>query len=168
MNARPMSELLQAWRAGRVRRWHTNPHLARTDDFVDGHSNRVAVIALTLYPEMSRDGIIYALTHDHGEHAVGDMSYMVKAAKPEVAAALQEMEDEKRADLGFGCVEDEREQKIVKLADWLDAWLWMFHHEPHLSAREDWAQQLSGALSLAADVGVSAPVRRLISEITGS
>lgn len=163
-----MSEVLRAWRAGRVRRWHTNPHLSRTDDYVDGHAARVAVIAMTLYPEISRDGIIFALTHDHGEHAVGDMSYMVKIAKPEIAAELEEMEDSERAEMGFGSLEDEKERKIVKLSDWLDAWLWMFHHEPHLAGRKDWAQQLSAAMSMANDVGVSASVRRLVDNITGT
>lgn len=169
MNAQlQVSELLAAWRAGRVRRWHTNPHLARTSDFVDGHAARVAVLALTLMPSMSRDAIIYALTHDHGEHAVGDMSYMVKMANPEISAELQEMEDRAREGLGFGHSIDGDESKVVKLADWLDAWLWMVHHEPHLSTREDWCVQLSQAMSIAAEVGVSAMVRRMISDITGT
>lgn len=168
MNARPTSEILTVWRAGRVRRWHTNPHLAKTDDYVDGHSARVAVLALTLQPSLSRDAIIYAITHDHGEYAVGDMSYMVKISNPKIADTLADMEDDARHALGFGGLDHPEEMKVVKLADWLDAWLWMIHHEPHLCAREDWMQQLSRATTIAAELGVSAPVRRLIVEITGA
>lgn len=160
-----MGELLNVWRAGRVRRWHTNPHLSKTDDFIDGHSARVATLALTLSPSLSRDAIVYGLTHDHGEFAVGDMSYMVKSRYPELADSLDAMENEARAGLGFGALPDGDEMKVVKLADWLDAWLWMAHHEPQLCARSDWLSQLSDAMRLAAELGVSALVRRMIDDM---
>lgn len=168
MRGAEMTELLTVWRAGRVRRWHTNPHLSRTDDYVDGHGARVAALSLTLWPSLSRDGLIYALTHDHGEHAVGDMSYMVKIARPHVAIELDALENETRERMGFGQLEDQEERKVIKLADWLDAWLWVFHHEPHLVVRQDWLDQLSSALRVAAELGISAPVSKMVSDLTGT
>ena len=41
-----MTDILDMWKACRVRRWHTNTELAGTDDRIDGHSGRVARIIL--------------------------------------------------------------------------------------------------------------------------
>jgi len=150
-----MSKLLDIWRAGRVMRWHVNPHLCETRDPDDGHAARVTLMALSLIPDMSREGIIHALTHDLGEHATGDMSYMVKVKNPKTAAEIAEMERAAITSLGFNQPQlSEKEISIVKLCDWLDAWLWMAHHVPHLRNRSDWIEQKTNAEGLARGLGV--------------
>ena len=150
-----MSEVLNIWRAGRVMRWHVNPHLCETRDPDDGHAARVTLMALSLMPDMSREGIIHALTHDLGEHAAGDMSYMVKVKKPNVAAEIADMERDAITALGFNPQQlNQDEASIIKVCDWLDAGFWMAHHVPHLRNRQDWIDQKANTEGVAKGLGV--------------
>ena len=162
-----MSGLLQVWRAGRVRRWHTNPHLAGSEDYDDGHSARVALLALKLKPDLTRGALIYALSHDLGEYAVGDISWDAKQVLPNAAMAaltLAEMQGREALGLPEGPYELS-EARLIKLCDWLDAWTWMRHHAPHLSKRADWAEQLEAVLDLADTLYVGRKVRRFVNEV---
>lgn len=156
-------DIISVWNACRVRRWHTNPHLSETNDLIDGHSHRVLMIALALEPELSRDAIIAISTHDMGEHGVGDFSYMVKKARPDLAAELDDMEKAARQQIGLPTPTlTPREASILKIADWLDAWLWMLRHSPDLNNREDWRDQCASFLDLAEEAGLSEPVQRVV------
>lgn len=162
-------DLRHVWNACLTRRWHTNAHLRDTVDPIDGHSMRVSVLVLKLRPQISREALIYALTHDLGEYATADLNYMVKRENPLLYAEVEAMEEGKRAELGFISKAEivPEELAIVKLADWLDAWLWMIRHLPALWRREDWQQQLSGNLALADDLGVGEIVRETIEAAVG-
>lgn len=150
-----MSVAFDLWRAGLVRRWHTNPHLADTCDRTDGHSARVALLALAMRPSLSREAIIYALTHDAGEAYAGDMPRTVKSANPGLADALEEVEavGRTRLDLTPASCVNERERAVIKVADMLDAWLWASHNRPSLQNRREWAEMAEEILDLATEAG---------------
>ena len=87
-----MTNLNSIFRAGFVRRWHSDPDLCHTVDPIDGHSARVARIILALHPSPSVALIRAALTHDDGESVTGDMSAVMKRNNPFIAAHLARAE----------------------------------------------------------------------------
>lgn len=161
--------LKASWDGCSVRRRHTNPHLRETVDPIDGHSARVVLIALALKPGLSRKAIIYALTHDLGEHAVADFSYMVKVENPQLAAELGGLEDKRRAALGYGVTSKDLvadEAATIKIADWIDAYLWMLRHERGLRHRQDWKDQRERVLKDSEWLGVAPLVRTILDKAT--
>lgn len=135
-----MNQTLRAWRASFTRRWHTNPDLCDTTDYVAGHQCRVALLILSLFPDASRALLCRALTHDQGEVAAGDMPHNAKTKYPEIGVAVALVEAQEIGAQGFAWPElAQDEQHILKLCDHLDAWLWMMRHARHLARRDDWA-----------------------------
>lgn len=136
--------LLKAFRAGLVARWHTNPELAHTNDRIDGHSGRVARIILMLHPDPSVALLRAALIHDDGEHAVGDVKAPCKDEFPDFAAALGEIEAHARADI-WGLQEvfsdlSPEDRQWLKFADRLDAYMWAAHHAPQVMNGDGWPE----------------------------
>lgn len=134
--------------AGRVRRWHMNADLSCTDDFNDAHQGRVARLILALHPNPRMLLIAAALSHDDGEFAAGDLAGDVKRANPNLYAALQNIEDEAVCEIWdlpnheTPChVLPKEDLEWLKFADSLDAYMWMMHRKPALSARPDWTAQ---------------------------
>jgi hypothetical protein len=157
-----MIDVLRAWRASFSRRWHANYDLAQTNDTVAGHQQRVAVLALLLEPNLSREALIYALTHDQGEARYGDTPYDVKRAMPDVATQLAALEEGERQDQGFPAANpSDRERRLIRLCDWLDAYLWMTKHAPHLAGRDDWIEQRDEIRQAADALGIGMPVWRI-------
>ena len=150
-----MTNLNSIFRAGFVRRWHSNPDLCHTVDRIDGHSARVARIILALHPLPSVALIRAALTHDDGESVTGDFPATLKQANPAFARALRSTEFKARTDLwGLDppiCRVDER---WLKFADRLDAYMWAAHHAPHIMDRDDWPELLTWINETADVLGV--------------
>jgi len=122
-------EILKVWNATHVMRWHVNPKMNHTRDMISGHSQRLVLLALKLHPQLSREAIIFGLTHDIGESEVGDFAYPLKLAQPKLADVLATMEANAAEALGFPFPElVEFEAKLIKLCDWLDAYLWVNLH----------------------------------------
>ncbi|MEM9043490.1 MAG: hypothetical protein AAGC81_02260 [Pseudomonadota bacterium] len=141
-----------------------------TLDPVDGHGARVAVLALKMEPCLSREAIIFALTHDYGEFAVGDFSNRFKKQEPKLAKHLAELERDEIARLGLKVdhLLNAREARIVHLADKLDAWLWMIRHEPGLRHRKEWRDQLADSIRVASELRVHDPVLDVVEAVTHS
>jgi len=158
-----MNHILRAWRASFVRRWHNNPDLCHTVDPDSGHQGRTALLVLLFEPDASRNLLAHAITHDQGEVMPGDMSHDAKKAMPDLAKQIAQLEAKERVAQGF-CLPNltEREKKILKLCDWLDAWLWMMKHERRLYARKDWQAQLRDMHDAALDLGVGDAFAALI------
>lgn len=160
-----MSKLNNCWLASFVNRWHTNPHLLNTNDRIDGHSMRVTMIAFYLYPQLSREGILNALTHDLGEHAVGDMAHDVKRENPAISMCLGDMELMALTDLGLApAYLNKYETDIIKLADQLDAILWVNHHKPELMKQFKWKNQVEAVLIQAELLKVELTVNRAFND----
>lgn len=133
-------DVLAIWRATFTERWHADPDLAGSGDRVSGHSGRTALLIIILFPDAGRDLVDAALIHDLGESEVGDVSATAKRADPILARRLELAEEERLA--GMRLVPpalDVRDGARLKLADRLDAFLWMRHKAPWLEVRQDWS-----------------------------
>jgi len=158
-----MNRTLRAWRASFTRRWHTSFDLCDTVDPVAGHQGRVALLVLSLYPEASRTLLAHAITHDQGEAGSCDCSFDAKKANPQLAGLLHRLEGDEIAAQGFDLPNlTAREEKVLKLCDWLDSWLWMTRHRPHLAERDDWFAQRTLVLVAADELDLGDEVRALM------
>ena len=154
-----MTMLRRIFHAGRVRRWHTNPVLSRTDDYLDGHHARVARIILALHPNPSIHLITAALTHDDGESETGDMPAPFKNSLPDpIRAALDTWEASGRQVVWCEAPHDLSvdDAAWLKLADRLDAYMWARHHGANMS-RDGWPEARSEITSLAFKVAGLTP-----------
>ncbi len=138
-----MTELHRIFRAGRVRRWHTNADLAHTSDPIDGHSGRVARIILALHANPSAALLRAALTHDDGEHAVGDIRAPAKDEHPSLSHWLDAEEARARKSLwGDDPILTEVEKKWLYYADRKDALMWAQTHAPHALSGDGWPEAI--------------------------
>jgi len=171
--ARGMIDLLAIFRAGAVRRWHTNPDLAHTCDRIDGHSARVARIILALHPEPSTDLLRAALIHDDGESVVGDIPAPAKMAMDtrygQLGEHLRDVEDEAIEAL-WGrswftaefVIRGMNEVAWLKFADRLDAFMWAAHHAPHVMDGDGWPEARQWLISQSHALGCAAQVERIM------
>jgi hypothetical protein len=148
------NSILKAWTATFVRRWHTQPLLSNTDDFISGHQQRSTLLLLLFWPQSTRRAIIDCITHDQGEDDSGDMAHPAKRAFPELRGMLETVEDASMKAQGL-----ERpwiapvELKRRKWVDLLDSYLWMMKHQPHMRHRPEWKAQLTSLIDGAAKLG---------------
>lgn len=156
-----MTDLLAIFRAGFVRRWHTNPELAHTCDRIDGHSARVARIILALHPSPSLGLIHAALIHDDGESVVGDMPHGAKDGHLGTEYRHAEGTATRRlwGDLPGLSGHD---SLWLKFADRLDAYMWAAHHASHVLNRGGWPEARADLLGLACHLDPSGPIGRQI------
>ena len=142
------------YNAGAVRRWHTNPHMAHVVDTIDGHSGRVAKLILLLHPAPTMALLRAALTHDDGEHAVGDIPGPAKAEMPPAARdALDAIETAARAAIwGPAPVLTDREALWLRYADRLDAYITAERAGAPMD-RDGWPDALGWIAATAAELG---------------
>lgn len=151
-----MPNLELSWRASLVTRWHQNPDLNHTTDYTCGHSARVQLLILCLTQYPSAELMRAALLHDLGEYFTGDIARPTKTKYPTFSAELAEMEQQAVIDnLGFEIPAlSEFEQKLLNLADKLDAYLWALHHNPAVAIiAEDWKASRNILYTLAEGCG---------------
>lgn len=135
-------DVLGAWRATRTQRWHSDPDLAGSGDDTGGHSGRVALLALLLFPG---EPVLLAAAaiHDLGESAEakgpGDVSATAKRACPQLKAVVDDAEAGARARLRLPGLElSEADHHRLTFLDRLDALLWMRHKAPWLEVQDNW------------------------------
>ncbi len=158
-------DLLAIWRAGFVRRWHTNPDLSHTVDRIDGHAARVAKIIFALHPDPSVELIRAALVHDDGESVVGDIPQTFKERCGEAwADALERTEYLASVDLWghWRQALDRNDLAWLKLADHLDAYMWAAHHAPRVLDGDGWPEARRNLIAMASGL---APQGQLASQI---
>lgn len=111
-----MKETLEFILSGsEVTRYHTVTTLVK--ETVGHHSHGVALIALLLQPNASRQLLMAALFHDLAEHLTGDIP---SPAKRELGVGARIDELEARLMKGAGIIMpvlSEDEQRVLKLAD---------------------------------------------------
>ncbi len=125
------------WRASFTRRWHANPDLCHTIDPVAAHSGRMGILALTLWPDASRDLLAACLTHDLGEWATGDVPAPAKR-DPELRAALDRLEAQALDAMQMGLDLSPMDEWRLRYLDRLDAYMWAEFHHPDLIKRKAW------------------------------
>lgn len=128
--------------AGLVRRWHANPDLAHIEDTVADHGKRVSDLIRGFWPDASEVLRLWALVHDFGEVATGDIPWPVKARMPpEVRAWFEAQEAAALADMfpdwpNLTVLEARR----LHFCDRLDAYRFARQHAPHVMGRDDWPE----------------------------
>lgn len=112
--------------AGAIKRFHTARVIK--EESIAEHSLNVAALILVLTEgEASRNLLIRAMLHDHGEAAIGDIPANIKARIP--PEARQELEDKEAAEVeimfpGLSALHlSETEEKLLHIADRLDGLL---------------------------------------------
>jgi hypothetical protein len=137
--------ILTVLRSGLVHRWHSNPDMAHHSETLAEHQWSTAMIALKIDPYLSKDALIYALTHDVGEMRTGDWPAPFKRDEPEMRQRGAEMErDFRRKNVGPESILTDHEHRVVKIADWISAAFTVIRHEPWLFHREVWRRQWIG------------------------
>ena len=86
--------------AGRITRLHTKPENGQGQT-VAAHTWGVAMILIDLFPDISRDALIFALRHDVPETKTGDIPAILKWANDDMAEILEEMENEFMEKMGW-------------------------------------------------------------------
>jgi 5'-deoxynucleotidase YfbR-like HD superfamily hydrolase len=151
-----MTDLAKLYRAGLVRRWHTNPDMCGVVDPVEAHAGRVARLCAWLWQDASADLLRAALSHDDGEWAVGDMSARVKRAHPEIAEVLAVMEQDARESIwGPDPVLSEVDRTRLKYADALDAYMTAARYAPAVLGGDGWPEQRAWLIGGAHVLGVA-------------
>ena len=78
--------------SGSISRFHNT--LVDKKQTVDQHSWEVAVILNEIYPDCSKELLVYALLHDCNEQATGDVPSPTKRAYPKLKMLLDKIEKE--------------------------------------------------------------------------
>lgn len=148
-----MIDLHTIFRAGFVRRWHTNPDLAHTCDRIDGHSARVARIILALHPRPTVEILRAALIHDDGESAVGDIPAPIKTGR--LRAELNHAEGRAARAIWSDDMPLMQGSDLAWLhfADRLDAYQWASHHAPQAMHRDGWPEARQKLYAQAIELG---------------
>lgn len=145
--------MLKQWQATFTRRWHTSPHLSHTVDPVGYHSGRMAVLALTLFPDASRDLLAAIAVHDLGESVTGDVPWGAKR-DDFLNGRLKDMEEDALEDMGLSYWLNAIDARRMKFLDRLDACLWALHHAPDMVDRDfDWQEQIDWLNDEAEELG---------------
>ena len=82
--------VLDPRRSGRITRYHTWPRIQQQS--VGEHSWQLLRILLAIWPEVPRELMVHAVTHDVGEIATGDLPFPAKARDPELKRKIDEAE----------------------------------------------------------------------------
>ena len=101
MNEFGLSEKIYNTRmAGHIRRLHTKPENGEGQT-VAAHTWGVTMILLDLFPDISRDTLIFVLRHDVPETKTGDIPAILKWANEDMAEIVAEMEDNFMEQMGW-------------------------------------------------------------------
>lgn len=112
--------------AGDVKRYHTEKVLQ--GQTTAHHCWNVVRLVLVIFPDASRNLILEALFHDLGEGFAGDTPGPAKWASPDLAKAVNDLEEETRLGmvLPWSVVPElilvPQEAAVLSVADLLDAW----------------------------------------------
>ena len=148
------------WRATFLRRWHRNPELAHTADTLAGHQGRVALIIDHYWPSARKELIVAALKHDLQESRIGDVCGQAKRDFPALRAELDKAEAQTARDMGITLNLSPGEERMLKFADKLDAFMWARHHAPHVLEQDDWQKAIRWLDMEAESLGLNNPERK--------
>lgn len=112
-----------------VKRYHTHPMLV--EQRIDSHSYGVAMLTTIIVPVASPARknrlLMAALVHDLAEWRTGDIPAPAKRALPGLRDALGEYEQGLLRHAGLEIVLDEKDKRVLKVADCADGALHCIH-----------------------------------------
>lgn len=148
------------WGSGFVNRWHSHPdpRLRNSGDTTAAHAQRVAILVsqLPTNARLTHDDMLEAIIHDAPECYTGDVPYR---AKRDRQVNTDDAEDAWWKELGFDAFYP---SPLLKLADALDAILFVKHVAPDLLDRDDWQDCINHTLGWAKTLGLRDIVEELI------
>jgi 5'-deoxynucleotidase YfbR-like HD superfamily hydrolase len=142
-----------------INRWHASTchALRNSGDTVDAHSNRM-ICALIQYnpPGVDLGKLALAIAvHDKGESGVGDICAEAKRENPELAAKLDQVEWERRRQLGLEMPSlTPLEARWLRFLDRHDALQWMMAVAPWEAERPEWVAARKRLHEMANALGV--------------
>lgn len=144
--------------SGKVRRWHTNPQLSTTLQSDADHTWGVIAIAEYLCKDLvDLNFMRFALYHDCGEIAIGDISSVVKMRRTDLSILIKECENKEIKRMGIEMPKITPEQKrLMKLSDILEASYHILKYAPCPNEVEGLEASLSMISSLIFDFGPKA------------
>lgn len=104
---------------GYVRRYHTRPELSEDQD-VAAHSWRAMVLLHTLWPDASRECLLYMMYHDVAEGELGDLPATTKWRHPDLSQMMKELEHDVDKELGITQEISSKEKCMCDIADKLE------------------------------------------------
>lgn len=129
---------LDIWEAGRTERYHAHPFMAKHGQTNADHSWGVVMLIIMLHPDPSVNLLKAAATHDIAERWVGDMPGPFKHRHPDLSSAMHDMETQLLEQMGFKYDLDLYECHWLRLADKLEAMIWMHHHGGKADGDASW------------------------------
>ena len=160
-------QVAKMWLAGFVRRWHSNPFMAHVDDRLLGHSGRVALLMLGLWPDTPREALISAIVHDLPEVVIGDVSGLAKRNHPALKVALDVVEAEAAIEMGCEPSTDPVWGERLHLCDKIDAYLYAQHKRPDRMDKDDWPEAATAILRMAENHNLRGKVLDIIAHCAG-
>lgn len=145
----------EAWFATFTNRWHAGdsaPWLAHLHDPVGWHGARMAVMAMTFWPD-SLVLIRACIAHDLGELRGGDAPVTAKTDET-LRGAHDRIEAQAITDMKMDHPLSARDRLRLKFLDRLDAYLWVQVRAPELLGRADWIADRATLMDMADELGV--------------
>jgi hypothetical protein len=156
--------------SGSVHRWHQNVAMAWTGQTNADHQGRCVSLLFLLNRKPSVALVRHVATHDAGEMDAGDLSYVFKQARPELAADHAGHEATFRQALfGADPALTMAEADWARLIDRLEALCWVLHRNPaeYDRAASGWPAAEISILELAKSLDCGAAVRGLLHDLKG-
>lgn len=116
-----LTKLLETLDSGGIIRFHACPKMRKQR--LSDHMWKVALITQYLLPNISKDALLYALTHDSIEIVTGDIPATLKWKFPEIKDVLKGIESKYSSDTNTA---SELEKLVIKLADFIDGMLFCY------------------------------------------
>lgn len=145
-------------RSGRVKRWHSNPDLAWTNQTNAEHQWACAMLAYLLW-EYDWKLLESALIHDVGEVNIGDMSSPAKNKYHDLKEMLDKIEGENFKHLGLT---KPRSCSRLRLIDMTEAYIWAKQHAPQIMDKLGWPEMKEEIIRLADDLGKKIIIENLL------
>lgn len=146
------ADVVNLYRSGAVRRYHTNVALGPLGQTNADHQGRCVQLLLALHPAPSVALIRAVAFHDVGEMFVGDLPMIFKRDSPQFADYHAEIEAGHRGAMlgadpldGLGVAD----LRWCKFIDSLEAWCFCATHAPGEIGRNGWPEQAERLLLIA-------------------
>lgn len=139
----------EVWKSGIVRRWHSNPDMACTNQNNGHHSWGCAVLALHLFPD-DYELLKAAIIHDVAEVNIGDVSGLAKHLNADLKEAIDNAERLNQDILGVDYTSSDK----LKIVDMLDAYLWVKHCNPEILKKDGWPEMVMRIYELSNELNI--------------